>query len=98
VYVPEPGENVKAIDWERDLKQVSKRIYKVVKFTAKGGEIHFVHHRISEPFEAEFTGKANAPASGYKHCSPYSFDNPPLPIREVCIKLDVDRMGRVRPA
>lgn len=87
VYVPDPDEDVTNIDWEKDRNRLSKRIYKMVSCT--GGECHFIPHLISKPI-------INTLELGANNKSERSWDG--LMIKKTCIKLNVDRLGIIKPA
>lgn len=87
VYVPEPEENVKTIDWS-DKKRLARRIYKAVSFTK--GSIFFVPHFVAKPLmETTELGANNKSES--------SWDEPKIMIKRVCIKVYIDRLGNIKP-
>lgn len=86
VYVPEPDEDISTIDWDKDRKRLSKRIYKMVSCT--GSQCFFIPHLISKPvLEIVELGANNK--------SERSWDG--IMIKKTCIKLKVDRLGNIRP-
>lgn len=86
VYVPEPDEDVKNIDWSNKHK-ISNKIYKVVSFSkARIYAIpHFVSKSVIEPTELGHNNKAEKAWNG-------------LMIKNVCLKLKVDRLGNISRA
>lgn len=94
VYVPEEGEDVTKIDWEKDRIRISKRIYKMV--SSSKGECHFIPHFISKSLidtkELGPNNKAERPWS----TSGNGFDKDVM-IKKSCIKLSVDKLGNVAP-
>lgn len=93
VYVPEPDENTKAINWRNDTKKISDRLYKVVSFS--GSECHFIPHYISSlilPYDA----KTKKGEFGSLNKSEKTIDGSQT-IKKVCIKLKVDRLGNIEP-
>lgn len=93
VYVPEPGENVRAIDWEKDKKRISERIYKVVSFT--GTECQFLPHYVSALI-LPYDSKTKKGEFGSLNKSERSLDN--ILIKKVCVKVSADKLGNIFPA
>ena len=87
VYIPEEGENIKAIDWVNDRKRISERIYKVVSFTKS--QIFFIPHYVSSPI-------IQTTELGANNKSETSWNK--LMIKRVCIKIKIDRLGNIQPA
>ncbi len=85
VYVPEEGETVDLIDWNNKAK-LSNRIYKVVSFT--GRSCFFVPHHVAEPI-------IQTTELGSNNKAEKSWDG--IMIKNVCIKLKVDRLGNISP-
>lgn len=85
VYVPEPGETVNLIDWNNKAK-LSNRIYKVVSCT--GSVIDFIPHFVAEPI-------IQTKELGSNNKAQRSWDG--IMIKNVCIKLKVDRLGNISP-
>lgn len=88
VYVPEPEENIKMINWS-DKKRIAKRIYKVVSFSK--GQIFFVPHFIANPL-------IETTELGANNKSENSWDKPKIMIKKVCIKILADRLGNIKPS
>lgn len=84
VYVPEKDENNAEIDWN-NKKEISKRIYKVVK--SSGKTCYFIPHNIAKILanKIEFdTQNCIATLNG-------------MSIKEFCFKLEIDRLGNIKP-
>ena len=90
VYVPESDEVLEEIDWT-DTKRIAGRLYKVEKFTSKGYEIHFspIH------FSLSLSGEFIHPNPSDK--STFTLDTPRISIKTKCIKVFIDRLGRIKP-
>lgn len=92
VYVPDCDENgnviedVSIINWEKVDPEVSAKIYKVMSFT--GRQAFFLPHRVSslirDKVEFESLNKVERANN--------------VTIKNVCIKLQSDRLGRIKPA
>lgn len=85
VYVPEPDENIKSINWS-DKKRIAERIYKVVSFTKYA--CFFVPHFIASPL-------VDTSELGSNNKSESSWDG--QMIKKVFIKIKVDRLGNIKP-
>ena len=91
VYVPEQDENVKTIDW-RNKKKIVEKIYKVVSFS--GSECQFLPHYVSSlllPYDSS-TKKGEF---GSLNKSEKTIEG--VTIKKYCIKINVDRLGNIRP-
>jgi len=114
VYVPtdeersliREGMQIKdAINW-KNHKQISSNIYKMTDTTQ--GKCLFVPHRISASIDNRFMelGSANKSARAWDGEITYvkgsngklSREDSGTMIKEVCIKLKVDRLGNLQPA
>jgi len=85
VYVPEPDENINAIDWN-NKKNISEKTYKVVSFSK--GQCFFIPHYISTPLiETKELGANNKSESSWEGQM----------IKKVCIKVNTDRLGNIKP-
>lgn len=91
VYVPDPDENVKLIDWE-NKKKISERIYKVVSFS--GGECQFLPHYVASLL-LPYDNSTKKGEFGSLNKSEKSLDG--ITIKKVCIKAKVDRLGNIKP-
>lgn len=85
VYVPENEENIKMIDWQKDIKKIHNRIYKVVSFTKY--QCFFIPHFVSKSIddkgiELGLNNKSERAWNGEM-------------IKNKCIKIKVDRLGNV---
>lgn len=85
VYVPEEGENTKMINWATDIDKIHGRIYKVVSFTKY--QCFFVPHFISKALDE----KGNELGANNKSERSWNGEM----IKNVCIKIKVDRLGRI---
>lgn len=85
VYVPEPGETPQLINWN-NKKKISSRVYKVVSFTKQS--IFFIPHYVAEPI-------VQIKELGSNNKAEKSWDG--QMIKNVCIKLKVDRLGNFSP-
>ncbi|MCF8277976.1 MAG: hypothetical protein K9J17_14680 [Flavobacteriales bacterium] len=92
VYVPEPDEEVKTTDWIKDKNRISSRIYMVKSFTK--GECHFAPQHVAKAIVP--SDRKNKGEIGWYDKSEYSVDG--IAIKSVCIKLNHDRLGNVKPA
>lgn len=93
VYVPRPGEEQRAIDWN-ESSTIAERVYRVVKFS--GSQFYFLPARVSAPVEKEKIG-------GNEFYSPncvefIDTDQPErTKIAPVCLPVIVNRVGFVTP-
>ncbi len=85
VYVPKPGETIDLINWD-DNSSISNRVYRVVSFTENS--IFFVPHYVAEPI-------IQTVELGSNNKSERAWDG--QMIKNVCIKLKVDRLGNFVP-
>jgi CRISPR-associated endonuclease Csn1 len=85
VYVPEEGENIKMIDWQKDIGKIHSRIYKVVSFTKY--QCFFIPHFISRPLD----DKGNELGLNNKSERDWNGEM----IKNVCIKIKVDSLGNI---
>ncbi len=104
VYVPTDEEwnelksgNEKSIDWN-NKKAISKRIYKMVSVD----DSFFIQHHISKAIIPTVTGekdksKNTAGEIDWHNKSTKTMDGK-INIAERCIKIEVDRLGNVKPA
>ena len=87
VYVPVEGENIEDIDFQNLSKEQKERIYKTVSFT--GNQCFFVKQTIStsivNKMEYSPLNKMERSITG-------------IMVKEVCIKLKVDRLGNISKA
>jgi len=88
VYVPEEGEIFDKVRFD------CKRIYKMVSST--GGECHFVHNSISSLIK-NYDAKTKIGELGSLNKLEVTIDGL-YRIKEVCIKLKVDRLGNISKA
>ncbi len=88
VYVPEEGEIFDKVRFD------CKRIYKMVSST--GGECHFVHNSISSLIK-NYDAKTKIGELGSLNKLEVTIDGI-YRIKEVCIKLKVDRLGNISKA
>lgn len=102
VYVPEEGENIKAINWS-DTTKLFNKIYKVVSFT--GSKCLFIPHYISQPIgdnDIEL-GSGNKSERAWDGVVKYKINSKGNEtredtgnmIKERCVKIKVDRLGNV---
>ncbi|MGL4599171.1 MAG: hypothetical protein ACRCYO_16745, partial [Bacteroidia bacterium] len=87
VYMPEESENVSTIDWSNITAEQQSKIYKMVSCGTY--QCYFIPHTISKVISDKIEYE-----TGNK--SEKSNDN--RMIKKHCIKLDVDRLGRIKPA
>ena len=99
VYVPdeEDLERIKAkhpnpINWE-NKKRISERIYKVVSFS--GSECQFLPHNISALIQP-YDSKTKKGEFGSLNKSEKIIDGT-YSIKKVCIKIQIDRLGNIKP-
>jgi CRISPR-associated endonuclease Csn1 len=102
VYVPtndqyalikENSSNEKIINWN-DNEFISHRIYQVKKFT--GNFCYFLKNDVANLILPYSSGNGVGEFES-QNISEYSVDDPPIRIKDVCIKIRVDRLGNVRP-
>ena len=96
VYVPtkEEQDGIKAIDWN-DKRNVQHRIYKVVSFTKK--DLQCINSTISDyiiPYNRKEKSKGEI---GWDNKSAITMEEDET-IKEICIKLKVDRLGNISKA
>ncbi|MCL2326978.1 MAG: type II CRISPR RNA-guided endonuclease Cas9 [Bacteroidetes bacterium] len=99
VYVPmeDEKENIRAIDWENLSKEQLQRLFVVNDFS---GTCYFTPNRLAKnivPKEVDlnFDTKKNK-LSGSYDTKTASFEG--KQIKDVCIKLNIDRLGNIKPA
>jgi CRISPR subtype II RNA-guided endonuclease Cas9/Csn1 len=99
VYVPDDGESIEHIDWN-SKRALFDKIYRLVKFS--GTDLYFQPHNYSKEITIH-EGKVTA-AKDYKgefnkgtNGTHYVIGTKKL-IRDYCIKLQVDRLGNIKPA
>ncbi len=85
VYVPEEGENIKAIDWGGEIRKIHDRIYKVVSFSK--AQCFFIPHFVSKPLDE------NGKELGSNNKSERAWNGEM--IKNVCVKIKVDRLGNI---
>lgn len=105
VYVPEEGENIKAIDW-KDKEKLFNKVYKMVSCT--GSKCLFIPHYIAQCIgeDAIELGSGNKSERAWDGEVRYlsnskgkeSRTDTGRMIKEVCIKLKSDRLGNIQPA
>ncbi len=111
VYVPDCDdegkviENVKAIDWTKDREKICMKVYKMTDTTQ--GKCLFIPHYISAPLDEDGTelgsgGKSQRAWNGivaFKNNTKgkATREDSGVMIKEVCIKLSLDRLGNVKP-
>jgi CRISPR-associated endonuclease Csn1 len=96
VYVPtkEERDGTKTIDW-KDNKHLSKRIYKIVSFSKK--DLLCVKANISDyiiPYDRKSKTKGEI---GWDNKSTTTMEED-VTIKEVCIKLKINRLGDILKA
>lgn len=98
VYVPELESDYVNIDWT-NKKDLSERIYRVVKFTGK--QIYFQPHNFAKEItlhdgiaksSKDYKGEFNKGTNGTEF-----YKDTGVSIKNVCIKLKVDRLGNIKP-
>jgi CRISPR-associated endonuclease Csn1 len=104
VYVPEEGENIKSVDWN-DKSKLFNKIYKMVSCT--GGKCLFVPHYIAQPIgdEGVELGAGNESERAWDGTVQYLINSKGKEsridsgrmIKDVCVKLKVDRLGNIQP-
>jgi CRISPR-associated endonuclease Csn1 len=96
VYVPtkEEKENLSRIDFANLTKEQVKSIYKMVSCT--GSECHFIHANISSLIKS-YDSKSKIGEFGSLNKLETTMNNM-FRIKEVCIKLKIDRLGNISKA
>lgn len=94
VYVPMEGEATEAIDFSNLSKEQKERIYKTVSFT--GNECHFVKSTIASLIKS-YDAKSKIGELGSLNKLEVTISGDSR-IKEVCIKLKVDRLGNITKA
>ena len=94
VYVPMEGEATEAIDFSNLNKEQKERIYKTVSFT--GNECHFVKSTIASLIKS-YDAKSKIGELGSLNKLEVTISGDSR-IKEVCIKLKVDRLGNITKA
>ena len=94
VYVPMEGEAPEAIDFSNLSKEQKERIYKTVSFTGK--ECHFVKSTIASLIKS-YDAKSKIGELGSLNKLEVTISGDSR-IKEVCIKLKVDRLGNITKA
>jgi len=95
VYVPIEGENIENIDFQNFSKEQKERIYNVNDFSST---CYFTPNRIAKaifPKEVDLQRKGDK-LSGSYDTKTASLEG--IQIKEVCIKLKVDRLGNISKA
>ncbi|MGC4129649.1 MAG: HNH endonuclease domain-containing protein [Bergeyella sp.] len=93
VYVPIEDENVAMIDFDNLTKEQKGRIYKMVSST--GSECHFIHSNIASLIKS-YDAKSKIGEFGSLNKLETTIDIENIVrIKEVCIKLKVDRLGNI---
>ena len=87
VYVPMEGEIAETIDFNNLSKEQKERIYKTVSFT--GNQCFFVQEAVATPVVNKME---------YSPLNKMERDILGTMIKEVCIKLKVDRLGNITKA
>ncbi len=86
VYLPDEGENVSIIDWN-DTKKLAGKVYKMV--SCNKGQAFFIPQTISkvivDKVEYDSVNKVERASDGRM-------------IKQNCFKLQVDRLGNIKPA
>lgn len=99
VYIPDEDESIANIDWN-EKKKLFNKIYRVVKFS--GEQIYFQPHNFSKEITIhegkaksakEFMGEFAKGTNGTEFLI-----GTKKRIKNICIKLQVDRLGNIRPA
>lgn len=94
VYVPIEGEIIETIDFNNLIKEQKERIYKTVSFT--GNECHFVKSTIASLIKS-YDAKSKIGELGSLNKLEVTISGDSR-IKEVCIKLKVDRLGNITKA
>ena len=84
VYVPMEGEIAETIDFNNLSKEQKERIYKTVSFT--GNQCFFVQEAVASPIVNKME---------YSPLNKMERDILGIMIKEVCVKLKVDRLGNI---
>ena len=95
VYVPVEGENIEDIDFQNLSKEQKERIYNVNDFSST---CYFTPNRIAKaifPKEVDLQRKGDK-LSGSYDTKTASLEG--IQIKEVCIKLKIDRLGNISKA
>lgn len=94
VYVPTKEEIIdpKLINWA-DTKSLSKRVYKMVKSTRS--QCYFIPHYVSKLISSYDEDKESCEL-GSQNCSEKTFNDEEF-IKNSCIKIQIDRLGNIRP-
>ena len=95
VYVPMEGEIAETIDFNNLSKEQKERIYKTVSFT--GNECHFVKSTIASLIKS-YDAKSKIGELGSLNKLEVTISGDNSRIKEVCIKLKVDRLGNITKA
>jgi len=90
VYVPEEAENVSIIDWTKEKDRLQRRIYKMV--SCSKNTCYFIPHFISGLL-LPYDSKTQKGEFGSPNKSEKSLDE--IMIKNVCIKIKVDRLGNI---
>ncbi|AFH50737.1 Hypothetical protein IALB_3034 [Ignavibacterium album JCM 16511] len=93
VLIKDNSSNETIINWD-DNEFISNRIYQVKKFT--GNSCYFLKNDIASLI-LSYSASNGVGEFGSQNISEYSVDDPPIRIKDVCIKIRVDRLGNVRP-
>ena len=96
VYVPteDEQENIRAIDFENLDKEQLKRIYKVEKFS--GTECYFVRNDIAFLIK-QYDAKTKLGELESQNKLQTTMCKERIKIADVCIKLNIDRLGNIKP-
>ena len=94
VYVPVEGENIEDIDFQNLSKEQKERIYKTVSFT--GNECYFIKSNIASLIK-NYDAKTRIGELESKNKLEVTICSR-IRIKEVCIKLKVDRLGNISKA
>lgn len=92
VYVLRPEETFETINFE-DIKKSNSRVYRVVKFSGK--QIYFAPQTLADIVKSELISFQELGTQ--KGLEFINTDNPRTKISERCIKVDIDRLGKVKP-
>lgn len=113
VYVPDcdeegkPIENVQAIDWSKVTKEMANKIYRIVSVERKDKNINSVPNYVAAPIIDNIElGTNNKSTKSWGGTIEYVKDNKgklkrkdtSVMIKDVCIKLNVDRLGKISKA
>lgn len=86
--------NRELINWD-DIELISNRIYQVKKFT--GNYCYFLKNDVASLI-FPYSSRIGAGEFESQNISEYSVDDPPIRIKDVCIKIKVDRLGKITPS